>query len=99
MENTLINTTLQIENLKCGGCGSSVKNGLKKIEGVCDVTIDFATNEVFVAHTEEVEKADLAATLRGLGYPEVGSVEGFSAVTANLKSFVSCAVGRMSNEN
>jgi copper chaperone len=34
--------------------------------------------------------------LRTLGYPEKGSLAGMEAGLANAKSFVSCAVGRMS---
>ena len=49
-----------------------------------------------------IEKALLAdsrvaATVLGKpGYPEKGSVEGLKAAAATAKSFVSCAVGRIS---
>jgi hypothetical protein len=32
--------------------------------------------------------------LRDLGYPEHGTTAGLEKITTNLKSFVSCAVGR-----
>jgi copper chaperone len=31
-----------------------------------------------------------------MGYPESGSVEGMKAATAKAKSFVSCAIGKVS---
>lgn len=34
--------------------------------------------------------------LRSMGYPEKGPLTGMDAGLANAKSFVSCAVGRMS---
>jgi copper chaperone len=33
-----------------------------------------------------------------MGYPETGSVEGLKAVKAKASSFVSCVVGRMSQD-
>lgn len=38
----------------------------------------------------------VVAKLRAMGYPEKGSLAGLEAGLANAKSFVSCAVGRMS---
>ena len=40
---------------------------------------------------------DVATTLARLGYPEKGSVEGLKSVAAVAKSFVSCAIGRLSD--
>jgi copper chaperone len=38
----------------------------------------------------------LIAKLKSMGYPEQGSVSGLNAGLANAKSFVSCAIGRVS---
>jgi copper chaperone len=38
----------------------------------------------------------IAAKLKSMGYPEYGSVSGLDAGLANTKSFVSCAIGRVS---
>ena len=38
----------------------------------------------------------IAAKLKSMGYPEYGSVSGLDAGLANAKSFVSCAIGRVS---
>ena len=94
----MTNTTVHIDNLKCGGCGKSIKNGLKHIDGVSDVTIDFDNSAISIEHTEGVQREKLTATLLSLGYPETGTVSGLSAVTTNMKSFVSCAIGRMSSD-
>jgi hypothetical protein len=34
--------------------------------------------------------------LQDMGYPEKGSIEGFEAGVSNIKSYVSCAIGKMS---
>jgi copper chaperone len=38
----------------------------------------------------------LVSKLKSMGYPEHGSVSGLDAGLANAKSFVSCAIGRIS---
>jgi hypothetical protein len=40
-------------------------------------------------------RTEIVARLLKLGYPEQGSVEGLAALSAGAKSFVSCAIGRM----
>ena len=90
-----ISETIKIENLKCGGCGLTIKKTLKNIRGVENVAIDFDTNEVSVAHTEGVNRLALTAALKKIGYPEAGTTAGLGALAATAKSYVSCAIGRM----
>jgi copper chaperone len=44
---------------------------------------------------DEATRPAIVARLHGMGYPEKGSVRGLSAAVAGAKSFVSCAVGRL----
>ena len=39
-------TTLEILNLKCGGCANSIKKGILTIEGVTEVSVDLETSKV-----------------------------------------------------
>lgn len=86
--------TLQVENIKCGGCANTIRKRLLEIEGVSDVTVKVEEGEVEV-EAEESLRPQLVETLANSGYPETGSVEGFSSVKAKATSFVSCAIGRM----
>ena len=43
--------------------------------------------------------AEVSALLNSLGYPESGSTSGMASAKAKAKSFVSCAVGRLSGED
>jgi copper chaperone len=45
---------------------------------------------------DELLREVLVAKLKSMGYPEHGSVSGLDAELANVKSFVSCAIGRVS---
>ena len=38
--------TLEILNLKCGGCANSIKKGLLAVDGVVDVNVDLETSKV-----------------------------------------------------
>jgi copper chaperone len=44
---------------------------------------------------EESIKQLVIDKLKSMGYPEKGSVAGLAAGITNAKSFVSCAIGRM----
>lgn len=56
-----------VENIKCEGCVASVKDGLKKLEGVKSVKVDKNTKSVEVEGDVEEEK--IKSTLADLGYP------------------------------
>ena len=85
---------IEVENIKCGGCASTIKTRLGKIEGVESMEIDIEQGRVTVEAPDNTRE-QLVATLLANGYPEKGSVEGIKAARAKAKSFVSCAIGRM----
>ncbi|WP_211230191.1 heavy-metal-associated domain-containing protein [Thiomicrorhabdus chilensis] len=94
---------IAVENIKCGGCANSIRNQLLKLEGVEQVEVDIERGAVSL---EPVQSASIeplreqaAASLLALGYPQVGSVEGLRATGAKAKSFVSCAVGKITDKH
>ena len=90
-----------VDNIKCGGCAHSVKKGLLELGGVNDVEVDVEAGSVTLelAETTEETVAAVKAKLQQMGYPERGSVEGLQAAGAKAKSFVSCAVGKISKDD
>ena len=86
---------IEIDNLKCGGCARSILKGLAEVPGVAEVEVDHDQHVVRFTGDESV-RAEVADKLRSMGYPEKGSLQGFEAGMANAKSFVSCAIGRLS---
>lgn len=87
---------IQVENIKCGGCASSIQKGLLAEQGVANVEIDIEKGMVKIDSTEDAREA-YAAKLLSMGYPETGTAEGIAAAKAKAKSFVSCAIGRVDN--
>jgi copper chaperone len=92
-----MNLTIDVENIKCGGCAGSIKKGLTEDPRVQSVEVDVAEGRVSVETGEDI-RDELVARLSKLGYPEKGSVEGIKSLKAKAKSFVSCAVGRMGED-
>ncbi len=86
---------IQVENIKCGGCEKSIIKGLSSIEGLSNIVIDRDQQLASVNADESLREA-LISKLKSMGYPERGSVSGLDAGLANAKSFVSCAIGRVS---
>ena len=87
--------TVEIENLKYGGCENMFLKGLMSIAGVASVIVDHAQKAV-VFEADTNLRPQIVAKLLGMGYPEKGSVAGFDKGITTAKSFVSCAIGRIS---
>jgi len=84
---------IEIENLKCGGCVSTITESLGAIQGVSDVVVDETTNTVSFTGAQEL-RAVVAEELKNLGYPERGTVSGIDQVYLLAQSYVSCMRGK-----
>ena len=89
--------TFQVENVKCGGCASTLKTKLLDIFGEVAVNLETMPREISLdVSTEKVEALRIA--LRGLGYPMSDEkLNLFETGTTKAKSFVSCAIGKIDN--
>ena len=85
-------TTLEIQNLKCGGCAHTIISKLNGLKGIQNVSLNIETNTVSFDNElpDEIETA--TTLLSQLGYPVNGEA---NSIGKKAKSFVSCAVGRM----
>ena len=92
-----MNLSMQIEinHLKCGGCEKSIVRGLSAMPEISDLVVDREHHMVRFSGVAASREA-VVQNLKAMGYPEKGSLEGMEAGLANAKSFVSCAVGRIS---
>ncbi|WP_353780200.1 cation transporter [Winogradskyella sp. 3972H.M.0a.05] len=87
-------STLNIQNLKCGGCANTIITRLNQLEGIDAVTVDNDTDSVSFSYQNESDIENASALLSKLGYPIEGDV---NTLGKKAKSFVSCAVGRLNN--
>jgi copper chaperone len=90
-------TKIWTDNLKCGGCAASIKKGLKSLNGVSEVTVDIENESVEITHSDDLAIHLLKDKLASMGYPEKGTLEGLNKLAASAKSYVSCAIGKISN--
>lgn len=89
-----MNTTLEIQNLKCGGCANTIITRLSALNNITDVTVNNENDTVSFTYEAESNLQEATALLSKLGYPVAGES---NPLTKKAKSFVSCAVGRMNN--
>lgn len=78
---------------------NTIKKTLQKIRGVEHVTIHNESSRIDVAHDEIVTRNMITQALKSIGYPETGTTEGLDAMVSNAKSYVSCAIGRLSADD
>ncbi len=64
-------TVLIVNGMMCGGCENRVKNAIKNIEGVENVTADHTTGKVTVTSNDNVSKETIKETLQDIGYEVV----------------------------
>ncbi|MEN9434184.1 MAG: hypothetical protein RLZZ422_1773 [Pseudomonadota bacterium] len=89
-----MDTVLEVENIRCGGCVNTITRKLMSDERITDVKVDIEAQTITVSSEEDV-KASAEALLFSLGYPLRGSVQGLESFKEKARSVVSCAIGRM----
>ncbi|MFN4144863.1 MAG: heavy-metal-associated domain-containing protein [Runella sp.] len=87
--------SIMVENLKCGGCANTIKTRLQNLTGIFGVYVDKDNSVVTVEHSGSISRESITNILKQLGYPEADTT---NTILDKAKSFVSCAVGRMSAE-
>lgn len=95
--------SVAVENIKCGGCANGIKQKLKILEGVQNIQVDIETGRVTCELDEPLNSDEMLGLVKiklaSMGYPEIGSLEGLKAAGAKAKSYVSCAVGKMTDSS
>ena len=79
-----------VENIKCGGCMTSIKNALEKIKGIVKVEIDKDEEKISLTG-EQFQLSEVIDSLNSMGYPQKGE----NSVFKQAKSYVSCAIGKI----
>ena len=85
-------TILEIQNLKCGGCAHTITKKLIELVGIKNITVDTNSNSIKINSTNEKALEEAKTLLYKLGYPVQGGNNSFGT---KAKSFVSCAIGKI----
>lgn len=83
--------SLQVENIKCGGCSSKIKRELHKIEPDVLISVNINEGVISISSLGEINKYAYLDKLKHMGYPE----KGIGNVFDKAKSYVSCMIGKI----
>ncbi|HIP12644.1 MAG TPA: copper chaperone [Arcobacter sp.] len=87
--------TLEVINVKCGGCAGTLKKALLEEFGEVEVNLDINPRQITLEVSDE-DMDKLSLKLKSLGYPlSSENLNTIEKITTTAKSFVSCAVGKM----
>jgi copper chaperone CopZ len=87
--------TVHIQNLKCGGCKTTIITKLSEVKNISEVDVSLEDSSVsFEYHTyRDYEKAKHRLSM--IGYP---IMEADNTFFTKAKSYISCAIGHMSKK-
>jgi len=88
------NWVWDIDNVKCAGCARRIVQKLQSLAGVDHVIVDVEKGQVRF-DASEANLGDVENRLITLGYPRAGTTRGLAAAGADVRSVVSCAIGRL----
>ncbi len=91
-------TVIFIDNLKCGGCATTIKKSLSRFAEIEKTEVKVEEEKITLFHQKEIPLNEIKEQLSALGYPEKGTTQGFKKITANAKSYISCAIGKLTEE-
>ena len=84
--------TVQIQNLKCGGCKATIVSELSKLKTINNISVNIEDSTVSLEYEIESELSTIKSVLSKLGYP---TIDENNSLLKKAKSYASCAVGRM----
>ncbi|MDQ1244032.1 MAG: copper chaperone [Campylobacterota bacterium] len=91
--------SFKVLNVKCGGCTNTIKEALKDEFGEVDIDLTQEPRVVTLEIKDEDAEKSFRKKMRSLGYPmedeELGTL---TKGGLKAKSFISCAIGKMSEE-
>lgn len=89
-------TQLIVDNIKCGGCAKTITKALTNL-GFKNISVDHEKSSIELDSPENPEIIGAAVTkLKDLGYPLIETEDGLRAVALKAKSYISCAIGKIS---
>ena len=83
-------STIHVHNIKCGGCANSITQAIAKFGTYQDIKVNVTDGMIELGHDASDDLTALKAKLASMGYPEDDPT-----MVQNVKSFVSCAIGRV----
>ena len=61
-------TTISISGMHCASCAQTIEKNLKKIKGIKNVNVNFASEKAYIEHDENVKKEEIEKKIKNIGY-------------------------------
>lgn len=87
-----MDTSIKVQNLKCGGCVTTITNKISEIRHISNININLDTSEVSFSHKNNEDIALVEKRLSKLGYPKNDEK---NSIFSKASSMVSCATGKI----
>ncbi len=87
-------TTILVQNLKCGGCANTISKKLQQLEGISNINITPEQNSVTFNYSTTEQLQAVKNMLVKLGYPPEGEA---NSISKKVKSYTSCMIGRLNS--
>lgn len=87
-------TQILVQNLKCGGCASTITKQLSLLKDVKNIQVNPQTSMVAFEYDIEKTLFEVEDRLKQLGYPAEGDNNSYFS---KAKSYFSCASGKMNS--
>lgn len=86
--------TFHIQNLKCSGCETTIRNRLMKIPGIDSLSIHLDESAISLSYVNEDVLRTVLDTLAQIGYPLAGETNNLAS---KATSYISCAIGKLNH--
>lgn len=84
--------SLIVQNLKCGGCAKTIIDKVSELKHISNVQVHVESSTVSFEYLDLDDAISVKNKLQKIGYP---SVDMENTSMSILKSYVSCATGKM----
>lgn len=82
----------EVENIKCGGCASSIKRELQLLDSDIFIGVDVEKGTIKITGPGVMDKNIYIKKLKQMGYSE----KGVGNLIDKAKSYISCMIGKIS---
>lgn len=89
-------TSVVIQNLKCGGCESTIAKKLNTLEGIQNISVNLEDCTISFRYETNDGLETVQKELTKLGYPMEGTP---NTMRNKATSYLSCAIGKINKQN
>lgn len=83
--------SVNIQNLKCGGCANTITKKISELDNISNVLVSIEESKVSFIYNNASDLDHVIQKLKDIGYP---LMEEQNKSLIKVRSYVSCAIGK-----